>query len=155
MNALPTAPTFTWPQDRRRARPLPTRGVIIDAQLRGRITPRIAAALEGRGLTVHRIGAAALIHDASHSVRFILAVLPRRLEQPPTWLSELDDHHRYLIGKGRPTARDARELGRAMASWRRARVRDPRNGRFIGRPRWWQDTTGQPLAGFAWPRRVP
>jgi hypothetical protein len=154
VNGGAIAPTFTWPQDRRGARPLPRRGVVIDSQLRGRVTPRIAAALERRGLRVHLIGSAAYVHDEAHAIRFILAVLPRRLERPPTWLSELDDHHRYLIGRGSPTPRDARELGRAMATWRRGRVRDPRTGRYIGRPKWWQDPAGRPLPGFAWPRRL-
>lgn len=124
----------------------------IDPHLRGRVTPRILAGLAERGLHVHRIGQAAYVHDDAGAVRLILAVLDRRATTP-TWIHELAAHHRWLIGRGQPTPRQARAIAGRVRAWSMARIRDER-GRYVGRPAWWQDDAGAPLPGFRRPWRV-
>ena len=131
---------------------LPRGVVLLDPLLRGRISERVAAGLAARGLHVHRIGAAAYVHDDVGELRIITAVLDRRATTP-TWVAELDAHHRWLRGRGRPTERQARQLERRGVAWSRARIRD-RRGRYLGRPAWWQDDAGSPLPGYLRPTRV-
>lgn len=76
--------------------------VRIDAQLRGRATPATLRRLELIGMHVHRIGQAAYVHDDAGQ-RWILGVWNRRTPPPP-WDAELRAHHRWLIGRGEPTA---------------------------------------------------
>jgi hypothetical protein len=78
---------------------MPPRWVRIDPHLRGRITPDLLAALGSRGLHVHRIGAAAFVHEDAGEVRWILAVVERGAPPPP-FMARLDAHHRWMRGRG-------------------------------------------------------
>lgn len=124
--------------------------LVIDPALRGHVSPRTISQLERYGLRVHRIGRAAHVHSADHSVSWILGVWFR--DARPPWADRLDQHHRYLLGRAGPEGRDRRRVDAYLAAWRRGRLRDPL-GRFLGRLPWFCDLDGQPQPGFDWPRR--
>jgi hypothetical protein len=122
----------------------------IDANLRGWASPYVVDALRRAGFRVHVAGYALYAHRGEH--RFILGCWPAD-EQPPAWAAELDQHHRYLLGRADPIPRVRRELERFARAWAHSRLRDAL-GRFIGRPEWWQAGDGLPLPGLDRPWRV-
>lgn len=97
---------------------------LLAPQLRGRVSSRTLRALEGRGLRVHRVGAAAYVHGSGHHL--ILAVWDRG-DPIPTFAARLG---RASEGYRRRVERLARE-GRTAEL---ARIR----GRFASRLPWWR-----------------
>lgn len=71
----------------------------IDPCLRGRITPALLAALAARGLHVHRVGAAAYVHDDAGAVRWVLAVAEHGAPAP-AFMARLDAHHAWMRRRG-------------------------------------------------------
>lgn len=106
------------------------RWIRIDPNLRGRITPANLARLRAAGMCVHRVGAAAYVHDAGRRHRWILAVVPRgEASAVPAFAARLEEHHRWLRRRGgaplpaqarRDAAADAAflELDRAIPWWK-------------------------------------
>ena len=121
----------SWHDRRPTVAPLPAlRWIRIDPNLRGRVTPATLDRLRAAGLCVHRIGAAAHVHDAGRRHRWILTVVPRGEGEPvPAFAARLEDHHRWLRRRGgsplpaearRQAAADAAflELDRAIPWWK-------------------------------------
>jgi hypothetical protein len=79
----------------------PLRWIRLDPHLRGRVTPTTLARLRAAGLCVHRVGAAAYVHDAERRHRWILAVVPHGDGGAvPAFGARLEDHHRWLRRRG-------------------------------------------------------
>ena len=106
-----------------RARRLMAR--LVAPQVRGRVDPRVPAALERRGWAVHHVGRAVYAHgDGLH---LLFGVWARR-EAPPAWADRL----------GRPSAGYIRRVGRLeRRQCGRWMLRD-RLGRFLVRLPWWR-----------------
>jgi hypothetical protein len=98
---------------------------LLAPQLRGRVSARTLATLGAKGLRVHRVGAAAYVHDGA-GLHWILAVWDRGEPRPP-FASRLG---RASEGYRRRCERIARETRHLEM----ARVR----GRFAGRLPWFR-----------------
>lgn len=107
---------------------------LLAPNLRGRVSRRTLAAMESAGLRVHRVGAAAYVHDAG-AVHWILAVWDRG-EEPPPFSGRLG---RVSEGYRRRCDRLARETRHAEL----ARIA----GRFAGRLPWW---LVPPVRAYRW-----
>lgn len=120
-----------------------SRTVRIDPHLRGNVTPATLGRLAASGWSVHRVGHAAYLHRGS--LRFLVGVWGRH-EAPPAWADRLDVHHRWLIGRGEPTALEARRAAAWLERRRATRLRAP-SGRYAGAVPWWAsvDATGRLL----------
>jgi hypothetical protein len=103
-------------------------------QLRGRVNPRVLLALEARGYTVHRLGAAAYVHGAGHHL--ILGVWAAGAPAP-AWSLRL----------GRPSAGYCRRLERRDRELRAARFLRDEHGRFAIRLPWWRLPT---VTAYPW-----
>lgn len=116
--------------------------VVIDPALRGRVSPSVLKRFERAGLRVHRVGRAAYVHDAAGAHGWIVVVGPA-----PELEARHAAHHRYLIGRGDAPARELRRLATWLRDRARLRLRNPLNGRFVGRVPWWAsvDPSGRML----------
>lgn len=94
-------------------------GRYLAPHLRGRITPRILAALERDGWHVHRIGAAAYVHAPGDDHHLIFGVWPRRAPAP-SWAQRL----------GRVSDGYQRRVERAAFEQRWRRMARDAGGRF-------------------------
>ena len=87
--------------------------VRVDPHLRGHVTPRTLAALRAAGCRVIQVGAAAYV--ARGTDRWIVGVWDGA--RPP-FADRLDQHHRWLIGRGAPTPVEARREAAWKAEFR-------------------------------------
>ena len=85
--------------------------VRVDPHLCGHVTPRTLAALRVAGCRVIQVGAAAYVTRGTD--RWIVGVWDGA--RPP-FADRLDQHHRWLIGRGAPTPVEARR----EAAWKMA-----------------------------------
>lgn len=108
--------------------------IAIDPQLRGRVTPSVLDRMARAGLHVHQVGSAAYVHTSDRRHRWLLVVTPA----PSSLLARIAAHHRWLIGRGNPTALQARRQESWARARRRLRLRAP-SGRFAGAVPWWAD----------------
>jgi len=129
-----SAPSRLWSRTSIRLR---VRWIQVDPHLRGHVTPRTLGRLQRSGYRVHRVGAAAHVHDSSGRARWIVGVWAPR-DRRPAWSARLDQHHRWLIGRGEPTPLEARRAAAWLDRRRRQRLRAP-SGRFAGAVPWWAD----------------
>lgn len=117
------------------AQPIPSR-VVIDPHLYGHASPRTLELFAAAGYRVVRVGSAALLHSPNGLERWIVGCWIH--DQRPAWSSRLDQHHRWLIGRGAPTPLEQRREAAWSARRRRQRLRAP-SGRFAGAVPWWGD----------------
>ena len=111
---------------------------LLAPNLRGCVSSRTLAAMEARGLTVHRLGRAAYVHDGG-GLHWILAVRDRGEGDPfPGRLGRVSDGYRRRLER---LARETRHL-------EMARVR----GRFAGRLPWWRVP---PVRAYRWDPEPP
>lgn len=99
----------------------------IAPQVRGRVGPRILAALAADGWHVHRVGRAAYLHSPDDRHHLILGVWPRGATAP-SWSDRL----------GRPSAGYARRLERTVSSRPWLRMARDQVGRFTVPLPWWR-----------------
>jgi hypothetical protein len=94
------------------------RWIRIDPNLRGRVSPSSLARFRAAGLCVHRVGAAAYVHDAERRHRWILVVVPRDDAPVPAFAARLEGHHRWLRRRGgAPLPAEARRQAAADAAF--------------------------------------
>lgn len=101
----------------------------IAPQVRGRLTPRVLAALESQGWRVHRVGAAAYLHTPDGRHHLIMGVWGRR-QAPPIWAPRLGQASAGYLRR--------RERMAAAQPWRR--MARASSGRFT-----------LPLPWYRWP----
>lgn len=129
-------------------------GVVIDRRIYGHLTGRTVGLFVAAGWRVHRVGAAAYIHDPTGEQRWIFGVWPRAAVEP-AWAPDLDAYHRCARGRGslprRWWGREDAAAARRLRAQRAARIHDRSSGRFIGSPAWWQLPDGTPIEGYGQP----
>lgn len=106
---------------------------LLAPNLRGCVSSRTLAAMEARGLTVHRLGRAAYVHDGA-GLHWILAVRDRGEPAPfPGRLGRVSDGYRRRVDR---LARETRHRELARIA-----------GRFAGRLPWWRVP---PVRAYSW-----
>lgn len=119
--------------------------VVIDSRLRGLVPPRFVELMRRDGFRIHQVGRAVYAHRPG--LRWVFGVQAHG-QAAPGFAPRLDDHHRFLIGRGPALGRAARELVAWAARRRTLHLAD-------GSPLpWWYGDDGRPAPGFARPWRV-